>query len=103
MQAASVGYLGCPESEIQISNESQGMGTRTWTASCRGREFLCSEIQGGQYAPSNVTCTARASGTTGQPGSGVAATPGGGCEFDTQCKGDRVCRKGSCEDPSPAR
>ena len=26
----------------------------------------------------------------------------GGCSFDTQCKGDRVCQKGECVDP-PAK
>jgi hypothetical protein len=27
------------------------------------------------------------------------AQAGGGCQFDTQCKGDRVCVKGECVDP----
>jgi hypothetical protein len=26
--------------------------------------------------------------------------PPAGCEFDTQCKGDRVCVRGECTDPS---
>jgi hypothetical protein len=26
--------------------------------------------------------------------------PRAGCEFDTQCKGDRVCVKGECADPA---
>ena len=40
----------------------------------------------------------------------VAAAPAirhGGCEFDTQCKGDRICVDGECEapaeTPSPAQ
>ena len=28
------------------------------------------------------------------------ATAEGGCEYDSQCKGDRVCDKGSCVSPS---
>ena len=29
--------------------------------------------------------------------------PPGGCSFDTQCKGDRVCVQGACVDPAPKK
>lgn len=32
---------------------------------------------------------------------GTAGTAWGGCEKDTDCKGDRICEKGLCTDPSP--
>lgn len=28
--------------------------------------------------------------------------PSGGCEYDTQCKGERVCVDGACVDPKPS-
>jgi uncharacterized protein YceK len=31
-----------------------------------------------------------------------AAPRSGGCSKDTDCKGERICRRGSCEDPAPA-
>jgi hypothetical protein len=30
-----------------------------------------------------------------------ASRPAAGCQFDTQCKGQRVCVRGECMDPSP--
>jgi hypothetical protein len=40
--------------------------------------------------------------TTGAPpaASVPAGSAAGGCQFDTQCKGDRVCVKGECVDPA---
>src|SRR6266508_1905915 len=32
----------------------------------------------------------------------AAAKPTGGCQFDTQCKGNRICQKGECVD-QPAK
>lgn len=32
----------------------------------------------------------------------VTAAKSGGCEYDTQCKGDRVCVKGQCVSPATA-
>lgn len=42
LRAASSGEIGCPESEIEISEDSGGGGSRTWIAECRGRVFYCS-------------------------------------------------------------
>jgi hypothetical protein len=33
-----------------------------------------------------------------EPGAGEAAS---GCQYDTQCKGDRLCVAGRCTDPAP--
>lgn len=38
----SAGQMGCPEDDIEISNVSQGITTKTWMASCRGHKFYCS-------------------------------------------------------------
>jgi hypothetical protein len=32
----------------------------------------------------------------------VVAAPSGGCDYDTQCKGDRVCKNHQCVDPAPS-
>jgi hypothetical protein len=46
-QSKSAGSIGCPPDEIQISGEdsSSGWGSSsdTWVATCRGRQFICSE------------------------------------------------------------
>ena len=34
------------------------------------------------------------------PGSSEHGVPGG-CQYDTQCKGDRICVAGECKSPSP--
>jgi hypothetical protein len=37
-----------------------------------------------------------------QPGALPPAAPAG-CQFDTQCKNNRICRAGQCVDPAPSR
>jgi hypothetical protein len=32
----------------------------------------------------------------------VASAKSGGCEYDTQCKGDRICQNQQCVDPAPS-
>lgn len=39
----STGAIGCPEEEIQISNKKTKFSSTTWTATCRGEKFYCSE------------------------------------------------------------
>jgi hypothetical protein len=41
---------------------------------------------------------AKEAAAEGQP-PGPSSGQVGGCQFDTQCKGDRVCVKGECADP----
>ena len=36
-----------------------------------------------------------------QPPAPAPAPPAGGCTKDTDCKGDRVCQRGECVDPTP--
>jgi len=54
----------------------------------------------GQYIKATVLKTSdpRAAATTPTEGSApaLAPMPAGGCTFDTQCKGDRICSKGEC-------
>jgi hypothetical protein len=38
--------------------------------------------------------------STGAPASTQPTAATAGCQFDTQCKGDRVCVKGECVEPA---
>lgn len=42
------GAIGCPKSETQISDQDTGWTAYSWTASCRGQRFYCtnSDIAG---------------------------------------------------------
>lgn len=40
-QGLTSGMIGCPASEITISNDQLGQVT-TWEADCRGRHYFCS-------------------------------------------------------------
>lgn len=54
--------------------------------------------------PASVTVATPAAGTAGVPvlprPQGVASPAHGGCEKDTDCKGDRICEKGECVSPA---
>ena len=102
-----------PEHDIVISDDSSGWGSRTWTAECRGKKFFCTAVATGNNteqvnckeavgdekgaAPAAPTASAAAPAASSQG----AAAPAHGCQFDTQCKGDRVCVKGEGVDPAP--
>jgi hypothetical protein len=90
----SSGHLGCPPGEIMIRDFRRDMGF-SWTASCRGRVYYCS------FVGNSSRCTPRAS-TAPRPNRSQTASRGG-CQYDTQCKGDRVCRGSRCVDPQPHR
>ncbi len=39
--AMTSGEIGCPTSEIKVSDGDMGWTTDTWTAICRGKTFFC--------------------------------------------------------------
>jgi hypothetical protein len=47
-ESLTAGQIGCPPSEVSTSNPSSSTGwnqsATTWTAECRGRRFVCSEV-----------------------------------------------------------
>lgn len=93
----SVGPLGCPEDEITVSEHKNVVWagqSMTWRASCRGRIFLCS------MAGTTATCSPELAPSATPPPPSKA--PVGGCEYDTQCKGDRICVDRTCVDPPSA-
>lgn len=40
------GIIGCPEKELVLTDESTGLVSDTWTATCRGKEFHCVYMRG---------------------------------------------------------
>jgi len=102
----SSGQVGCPSEEIQIANDEQGWATRTWTAECRGKLYYCTAFSSGQQGSTQVACkekadSAPATAPTPMAAPAPASPVSSGCQYDTQCKGERVCRSGRCEDPAP--
>jgi hypothetical protein len=98
----SSGQIGCPPEQIAISDDAQTWGARTWKAECNGQTFTCSAHGGGENSTAQVSCTPMAGSVV--PGGSDAAPPEPteqGCQYDTQCKGERICRAGECVDPAP--
>lgn len=54
-KALSSGAIGCPTSEIEISNETVTSGVHTFTATCKGVSYSCSYIH-----PAPIACKAQA-------------------------------------------
>jgi hypothetical protein len=113
IQRASSGQIGCPSEEITISDKSRGWSSVTWTASCRGNTYYCSAVSTGKDGE-QISCkqeVAKSSAPTAQSAPASAATSGGsaapaeaaastgGCQYDAQCKGERICKAGQCVDP----
>lgn len=92
LESVTSGQIGCAESDITISNDEQGWNSRTWTAECHGKTYYCSGQGGGKYNSGQVSC-AEAEGEVARKDQQRV-----GCHYDTQCKGDRVCRRGECVD-----
>lgn len=107
LRAASSGQIGCATRDIVISNDKVGWSTRTWMAECNGKRFFCSAVSTGKDS-SQVNCKeetpAADSAPPSQPVAGDSNAPAaGGCQYDTQCKGDRVCVNGACVAPAPPK
>lgn len=107
LEQLSSGHVGCSPAEVAISEERKSISGHTWTAECQAQKFYCSTHGGGENTAPSVACTPGGSATPG----GTSAAPAipetepeptsvGGCTFDTQCKGDRICEDGTCVTPS---
>jgi hypothetical protein len=88
----SSGQIGCPTGDVEIVDHEGSVYTDTWTAICNGRTYFCSSRRA--VYTRQVEC--HRSGDEEQPE--PAATIADGCQYDTQCKGDRVCERGRCVD-----
>lgn len=90
LRGPTSGQIGCPRQEVEISDKHMGLTSSTWTAACRGKTFYCSSHSSGDSG-SQVSC--KEAGGESQ----VAQTSG--CQYDSQCKGDRICVDGACVAP----
>ena len=95
LAAASSGQIGCPANDISITNDEAGFAIRTWTAQCRGQTYFCSS----QGRGPQISCAPAMVPPPGVPAPTGVVLKGEGCQYDTQCKGDRVCRDRLCVDP----
>jgi hypothetical protein len=92
----SSGQVGCPPDEITISDKRDGAFNLVWKAQCRGRTYFCTFGD-----PTSCKEEAGSSGAPTEPppeGAPADAPAAGGCQYDTQCKGDRICEQGRCVD-----
>lgn len=100
LRAVSSGQIGCSDSEIEISEDNFGFGTRTWTSTCSGRTYYCSSHGGGENSTAQVSCRESQQPRNDDPPPAMPApAPGQGCQYDAQCKGDRICQSGRCMEP----
>jgi len=97
MARTSSGLIGCPAGEIEISDYSQGYDHPTWTATCRGEVYYCSNTGGGvdctqdtgddsagNEAGSDVSARTTGAPTAGAAKGGVSGEPpsgAGGFDF----------------------
>ena len=44
-EAMTSGIVGCPVSEVTVTNIQTQWTTGTWTASCRGKTFYCTATE----------------------------------------------------------
>ena len=91
------GLIGCPAKEIEIRKKKTHWARTSWQAECRGESFYCIEQGGSEYSSSQINCTKAIPETD----SGGAVDALEGCQYDTQCKGDRICEDARCIDPGP--
>lgn len=101
LASVTSGHIGCPEHEISIFNQRQHWNSRSWSARCRGRVYHCIGMGGGKYSAPHISCK-REPGSTPSLSASVSRGPTrAGCQYDNQCKGDRICMEGRCVAPQP--
>jgi len=89
LKSITSGQIGCSPEDIRITEEEAGQTSKNWVAECRGKRFHCTEASAGHTI--QFYCTEEISVTN--------AVSEQGCQFDTQCKGDRICEDEKCISP----
>lgn len=56
IKAATTAQIGCSQDEITISDDSDNMGSRTWTAACGEKQYLCAVVSTGRFS-GQINCT----------------------------------------------
>jgi hypothetical protein len=57
LKDASAGQVGCKPDDIEISDDSVGFGSHTWTATCRDRSYSCAYVQTVGGSGGQVNCS----------------------------------------------
>lgn len=79
----SAPFVGCPASQVVITNQHQRINSRSWTASCNGRRFECGELRSGNNVrqvhcaspePERVVVVERTAPRTAGSATGTAPT-----------------------------
>jgi hypothetical protein len=93
LESVTSGHIGCSATDITIIDDSPGWNTRSWTAECHGKLYYCFGTSGNS---SQISCK-----PAEDDDSEAVAAPvqPAGCQYDTQCKGDRICRERACVEP----
>lgn len=100
--SATAGQVGCYPGEISVTNQQYEPTGSMWTAECRGRRYLCtSTVNTTVWGPQTYGSGAQVSCALDYQGPTPGLAPGG-CAYDTQCKGDRICQRGVCVEPGQA-
>ncbi len=100
-RGVSSGLIGCDEDDIQVSEERNVIWsgqTPTWRAECKGVVHICSMVRTTAHCTAEVSAApvlTSSQATAAQPAPAAVL----GCQYDTQCKGDRICEKGVCVSP----
>ncbi len=94
LKAATVDQIGCPADEIEIKDYQADWSAETFTAMCHNKRHYCSRTGTGRGS-FQVTCSPE------QESPPPAKLAAGGCQNDSQCKGDRICEAGACINPKP--
>lgn len=105
--AAPSGFTEIGVVDVTIGNVVPGENTyedlasfkeaiRPYVCEAGGEAALAHAQNGGLYIKATVLRRMTAAAQTSPP---LVASPVPGCQFDTQCKGDRLCVKGACVDP----
>lgn len=92
LESVTSGHVGCPAKDIRIFDARKNWDTMTWTAKCRGRVYYCSQLAS-RFGGADVACKDAA------PAPQPTKVAPSGCQYDSQCKGDRICQDGRCMDP----
>ena len=97
LPAATAGHVGCPEEQIHVSEVETFVGIpKSWTSECKGTRYYCKQHSTGKS--SEVACVP-VPGVEARGGDATSRSHSGGCTYDTQCKGNRICSDGRCLDP----
>jgi len=91
----SAGQVGCSPGDIEIVDHKAHWGSDTWVAICAGQRYHCT-FTASQQGGGETSCTRAQSDVQSSTDS---STSGAGCQYDQQCKGDRVCDSGQCVSP----